>query len=128
MTLSRRRILIVEDEFIVAFEIKIALEGMGYEVCGMVGSGEAALEIAERERPDCVLMDVSLKGKMDGIDAARHIRARLGIRSFFLSGYPEQEMMERAADVWPVGCFAKPLEYDQLEAALATYFLFGSAV
>ena len=115
--------MVAEDEFIVAFELKTALEGMGYTVCGMVSSGEQAIDCAERERPDCVLMDVSLKGEMDGIEAARHIRARFGTRTAFLSGYPAEEMMRRAADVRPIGIFAKPLDYRQLEETLGSFFL-----
>ena len=123
MTMKKPRILIVEDEFIVAFEMKVALEGMGYTVCGMASSGEGAIECAEREQPNCVLMDVSLKGEMDGIEAARHIRARFGIRTAFLSGYPVEEMFVRVADVQPIGIFVKPLEYQQLEETLGTFFL-----
>ena len=120
-------VLIVEDEFIVAFELKAALERLGYRVCGIASSGQAAIDYAERESPDCVLMDVSLKGEMDGIEAARHIRARGGIRSVFLSGYPTDEMTERVADLRPIACFVKPVEYEQLEAALAAFFLSRAA-
>ena len=119
------RILVVEDEFIVAFELKGALEGMGYTVCGMVSSGEDAIDCVEREKPDCVLMDVSIRGEMDGIEAARHIRARFGTRTAFISGYPVEELMERAADVRPIGIFVKPLEYRELEIALGTALLSG---
>lgn len=125
--MNRPKILVVEDEFIVAFELKAALEAMGYAVCGMVSSGEDAIEFVEREEPDCVLMDVSLKGAMDGIEAARHIRARFGIRSAFLSGYPVEEIVRRVADVRPVGIFVKPLEYGELERVLGTFFLSGEA-
>jgi len=125
--MTKPRILVVEDEFIVAFELKGALESMGYSVCGMVSSGEEAIESAERERPDCVLMDVSLKGEMDGIEAARHIRARYGTRSAFLSGYPIEEMMRRVEDVRPIGIFVKPLEYGELEQTLGDFFLSGEA-
>ncbi len=121
--MNKPSILVVEDEFIVAFELKGALEGMGFTVCGMVSSGAAAIETAEREQPDCVLMDVSLKGEMDGIEAARHILVRLGIRTAFLSGFTAEEMMTRAADVRPIGFFVKPLEYEQLEKTLETFFL-----
>ena len=119
-------ILIVEDEFIVAFELASTVERFGYAVCGPVSSGPAAIELAEREKPDCVLMDVSLKGGMDGIETARHLRTRYGIRSLFLSGYPTNEMMQRAADVEPIGCLVKPVEHEQLEALLAAFF--GSIV
>ncbi len=125
--MNKPRILVVEDEFIVAFELKGALEGMGYTVCGMVGSGRDAIDCAEREKPGCILMDVSLKGEMDGIEAARHIRARFGIRTAFLSGYPVEELMTRAADISPIGVFVKPLEYGELEIALGTFFLSRAA-
>ncbi len=125
--MTKPRILLVEDEFIVAFELKSALEGMGYIVCGMVSSGEAAIDSVERERPDFVLMDVSLKGEMDGIEAARHIRARFGTRTAFLSGYPVEELVTRAADVDPIGIFVKPLEYRELERALGNHVLSRSA-
>jgi CheY-like chemotaxis protein len=121
--MTKPKILVVEDEFIVAFELKVVLEGMGYTVCGMVSSGEDAIESVEREKPGCVLMDVSLKGEMDGIETARHIRARFGIRTAFLSGYPVEELMTRAADVEPIGIFVKPLVYSELEMTLGTFFL-----
>ncbi len=121
--MDRPRILLVEDEFVVAFEMKIALEGMGFTVCGMVATGDDAIKCAEREQPDCVLMDVNLKGEMDGIEAARRIRAQLGIRTAFLSGYPVEELMRRVADVRPIDLFVKPLEYDRLEQVLTTFFL-----
>lgn len=122
MTEARPTILVVEDEFIVAFELTSSLERLGYAVCGPVSSAMEAIDRAEREQPDCVLMDVSLKGDMDGIEAARHIRARCGIRSLFVSGYPPEEMMRRAADVEPIGCLVKPVEMEQLEALLEDFF------
>lgn len=115
-------ILVVEDEFIVALELKTALEAMGYTVCGMVNSGADAIACAEQDRPDCVLMDVSLKGEMDGIEAARRIHDRFGIRTAFLSGYPAEKVMDRAGEVDPLGCLVKPFEYDQLEAMLQRFF------
>ena len=121
MTVERPRILIVEDEFIVAFELKTALEDMGYEVCAIATSGEEAVARAEQIKPDCVLMDVTLKGEMDGIEAARHIWNRLAIRTAFLTGFPREEVMAKAREFNPIACFVKPLEYDQLEAALGSF-------
>jgi DNA-binding NarL/FixJ family response regulator len=121
--MRRPKILLVEDEFIVAFELNNALEKMGFKVCDTVSSGPAAIASAERERPDCALMDVSIKGEMDGIETARHLRARFGVRSVFTSGYPAEEIKTRAADVRPIGFFVKPLDYDALRAALSAFFL-----
>lgn len=120
--MTKPRILVAEDEFVVAFDLSVALERMGYEVCGVVSSGEDAIDYAERRLPDCVLMDVGLKGSIDGIEAARQILTRHGIRTAFLSGSPADEVLKRGAEIRPVGCFVKPFEYDQLEAALGYFF------
>ena len=119
---DRPRLLVVEDEFIVAFELRTVLEEMGFSVCGVVSSGEEAFQIAERERPDCVLMDVSIKGEFDGIEAARRIRSRLGLPTAFLTGFPRDQVMEKARDVEPIGCFLKPLDYEELKTALEEFF------
>jgi DNA-binding response OmpR family regulator len=120
--MTKPRILVVEDEFVVAFDLSVALERMGYEVCGVVSSGEDAIGYAESQLPDCVLMDVGLNGEIDGIEAARQILARHGIRTAFLSGSPADEMLKRGADIRPFGCFVKPFDYDQLKAALGYFF------
>lgn len=123
MIVVKRTVLVVEDEFIVAYELKKTLEGIGCSVCATVSSGEEAVELAERFRPDAVLMDVGLKGRVDGIEAARRIHDRLGIRTAFLSGYPANEVMAKICDIEPIACFAKPLESAHLEAALFDFFL-----
>ena len=107
-------ILIVEDEFIVAYEIKQTLEDRGFTVCGVVGSGEEAVAVAQRRRPNCVLMDVNIRGRMDGVAAARHIRRHYGIPVAFVSGFPAQEVMAQARDVVPIACFTKPLDFDEV--------------
>jgi CheY-like chemotaxis protein len=73
------RIMIVEDEYIIAKDIQTSLENMGYAVSAIVSSGEAAIAKAESEKPDLVLMDIILKGTMDGIQAAEQIRSKFGI-------------------------------------------------
>jgi CheY-like chemotaxis protein len=108
------RILIVEDEFIVAYEIQQTLEDRGFTVCGMVASGEAAVITAERERPDCVLMDVNVRGTIGGIEAARRIGAGLGVPIAFLTGFPSGRVMEQAHDVTPIAYFNKPLNLDEI--------------
>ena len=107
----RASILVVEDEFIVALELKSALEAMGYSVCGVVSSGEDAVECAKRENPDCVLMDVSLKGSIDGIEAAHSISSSLGIQTVLMSGYPADEVMARAGEIDLIGFLVKPKRY-----------------
>lgn len=112
--MSGHRLLIVEDEFIVAFEIQTRLEDRGFTVCSVVASGEDAVAAAERERPDCVLMDINIRGTMGGVEAARQIRARHGVPVAFLSGFSSRQVMEEARDVAPIGCFTKPFDFDEI--------------
>jgi CheY-like chemotaxis protein len=111
---SGRRILIVEDEFIVAYEMQQTLEDRGFAVCGVIASGEEAVAAAEMERPDCVLMDVNIRGTIGGVEAARRIRAGLGIPVAFLTGFPSRQVMEQARDVTPIAYFTKPLDFDEV--------------
>ena len=112
--MHRSRVLIVEDEFLVAYELSVTLEDHGLEVCGMVGSGEEAVRLAERARPHCVLMDVSLKGDMGGVEAARRIVARHRVPVVFMTGLPAAQVMAQARDVEPAACLAKPVDPDEL--------------
>ena len=107
-------ILIVEDEFIVAYEIQQTLEERGFTVCGVVGSGEEAVAVAEHTRPDCVLMDVNIRGGLDGVAAARRIRKRYDIPVAFVSGFPSREVMAQARDIVPLACFTKPLDFNEI--------------
>lgn len=116
--MNGRRILIVEDEFIVAYEIQKTLEDWGFTVCGVVASGEKAVTAAERQRPDCILMDVNIRGAMGGVEAARLIRARLGVPVAFLTGFPSQQVMEQTRDVRPIAFFTKPLDLGKIRSVL----------
>jgi len=80
---SSARILIVEDEWLMAQGLKGNLENLGHEVTGMAASGEEALRFAAEHRPDLVLMDINLKGDMDGIDTAEHLKS-LEVPTIFL--------------------------------------------
>ena len=79
--MSIERILIVEDNWLVAIEMEAALSDAGYQVIGIAMSADQAVQLCETERPDAVLMDVRLQGQRDGVDAAIEVRARFGIRS-----------------------------------------------
>jgi CheY-like chemotaxis protein len=113
-----RRILVVEDEFIVAFEIQQTLEDRGFAVCDVVASGEEAVAAAERERPDCVLMDINIRGAMGGVEAARRISAQFGVPVAFLTGFPSGQVKEQARDLIPIAYFTKPLNLDEICAVL----------
>ncbi|MCP4110811.1 MAG: response regulator [Desulfobacteraceae bacterium] len=103
-------------------KIKIAVEKQAYEVCGPVPSGEEAVEKAESERPDLVLMDIVLKGPMYGIEAARQIRSRFGIPVIYVTAFSGREILDRAKITVPFGYLIKPFEdrelYANIEMAL----------
>ncbi|MCG8458216.1 MAG: sigma 54-interacting transcriptional regulator [Holophagales bacterium] len=118
--MAAERILIVEDEAIVRLHLGKMLERLGYVVDGAVSSGEAALEHAERQRPDLVLMDVRLEGEMDGIEAAGELRRRFGCSIVFLTAYADPPTLERARAVEPAGYLVKPFEDQDVRATVAT--------
>jgi DNA-binding NarL/FixJ family response regulator len=112
------RILIVEDERLVSFDLRRRLLRLGHVVVGTAAPGEEAIAQAHQLRPDLVLMDVHLAGPMDGIEAAQHIWAQHEIPVVFLSGYTTIETLERVWRTVPAGYLSKPFFEDQLRLAL----------
>ncbi len=111
-------ILIVEDEAVVAMDIKKTLKSLGYHVPCIAFSGEQAVEMARREKPGLVLMDILLRGKMDGIQAAEEIRKDLSIPVIYLTAYADKEKLQRAKATQPFGYILKPFESRELHAAI----------
>lgn len=116
------KILIVEDEVVIAMEIEALLEQLGYEVAGQAGRGEDAVDLAEQRRPDLVLMDIRLKGEMDGITAAEKIFRLYKIPVVFLTAHSDPSTLERAMNLQPYGYLLKPFRkndlYTTIEIAL----------
>ena len=110
----RPRVLIVEDEGIVALDLVRCLRGHGYEVIGPVDSATAAIQWSEQRRPDLVLMDIMLRGERDGIVAADEIRRRLDIPVVFLTAYGDGATVERARKTAPYAYIVKPFTDDEL--------------
>lgn len=110
------RILVVEDEAIVAMGIKHKLETMGHEVVDTVSTGKDAIRASKIHEPDLVLMDIVLKGEMDGIEAARKIRDRFNIPIIYLTAYADEEMLTRAKVTEPYGYIVKPFKSSELNA------------
>ena len=106
--MTKINIMIVEDEVILAKELKIKLENLGYYVTSVVDSVERAIENSDQVRPGLILMDINLKGKMDGIEAAEIIHSRLGIPIIFLTAYADEDKLERAKITMPFGYILKP--------------------
>ncbi len=119
------QILVVEDEQIVANDIKMILQRLGYVVSGMASSGEDAIKKAEEINPDLVLMDIVLEGKMDGVEAASLIRYRFDIPVVYLTAYSDKKTLERAKVTEPFGYILKPFKdrdlYTTIEMALYTH-------
>lgn len=112
------KILIVEDESLVALNIRHRLEEIGYKVVSVVSQGEEAIEIAVSTRPDLALIDIRLPGRMDGIEVAEQIRTRLKIPFVYLSAYTDKETLERAKLTQPYGYIVKPFQTRELYSAI----------
>ena len=112
------RILVVEDESIVALDIQDRLESLGYEVPTTVASGEKAIEQAGALRPDLVLMDIQLQGRMDGVEAADQIRRLFGIPVIYLTANADHPTVERAKVTEPFGYVIKPFEERELHTTI----------
>jgi CheY-like chemotaxis protein len=117
--MSRTRILVAEDETIVALDIKNCLEDLGYDVLGVTDRADEALKLAAAACPDLVLMDIRLKGEMDGIAAAEQIRRRWGIPIVFLTAFSEESTLQRARAAEPLGYVIKPFDDRELQAVIA---------
>ena len=113
------RILIVEDEILIALDMRDLLEESGHVVVGIADSADHAVAIAVRERPDLILMDIVLAGPRDGIDAALELRERLDVPSLFITAHPDLPMRERAEAARPLGFLVKPLDEGTLRRVLA---------
>jgi CheY-like chemotaxis protein len=114
------RVLIVEDEFFISLHTKGLLQAMGHVAVAVAVSADQAVAIAERERPDVVLMDIRLLGPRDGIDAAEEISRRLGIGSIFVTANTDPQTRRRAAAVKPLGFLEKPLTEQRLRFGLSS--------
>lgn len=120
------KILVVEDERITAEDIKSGLENAGYKVPALVSSGKDAVELAGELKPDLVLMDIKLKGKMDGIEAAGKIKLLYDIPVIYLTAYSDEYTVERAKVTEPSGyvlkeengLVKKPFEESELHTAI----------
>jgi len=116
--MPRPRILVVEDETIVSLDVQARLTDLGYEVAGVADRGEEALALAERERPDLVLMDIRLKGAMDGIAAAEEIRRRWNLPVVYLTAFSEESTLQRAKVTEPFGYILKPFEDREIQSVI----------
>jgi CheY-like chemotaxis protein len=116
--MTTARVLIVEDERLIAQALRRRVAALGYTVVGLAASGEDAIVQATALQPDVVLMDIGLRGAMDGIDAARHIRAQAPIPVIYVSAATDAPTVARARQSTPAGYLVKPVCDHALRAAL----------
>jgi CheY-like chemotaxis protein len=114
--MDNARILVVEDESILAMGLKHKLEDMGHIVVDMVNTGEKAIKSVQEHTPDIILMDIVLKGNMDGIEATKIIRKQMNVPVIYLTAYADEEVIERAKITEPYGYLVKPYISSELNA------------
>ncbi len=112
--MSGERILVVENEKIIAIDLQRRLERFGYEVIGLTGSSQEAIAAARKHRPDLILMDIMLPGDLDGIETAKKIRTELDSAVVFLTAYSDEETLEHAKEADPFGYILKPFKEKEL--------------
>ncbi len=114
----KARLMIVEDEAIIAMEMESQLLSLGYEVTSIVDTGEKAIRKAEEDKPDIIMMDIRINGEMDGIETADVIRNGSGIPVVFSTAYLDQERIERAKITMPFGYVLKPIQEQDLKVTI----------
>ena len=116
--MTEARIMIVENEGIVAIDLRNTLRCLGYDIPAIVASGEDAITKAAEIRPDLILMDIRLRGQMDGIEAAEQIYNRFDIPTIYLTAYTDETTLRRAKMTNPYGYLAKPFAEKELRTTI----------
>ena len=116
--MNKAKILIVEDEAIIAMEIESQLQSLGYENTSIVDTGDKTISKTKADKPDIILMDIRIKGEMDGIETAEVIRNQFGIPVIFSTTYLDEKRIERAKITMPFGYVLKPIQERDLKVTL----------
>lgn len=117
-----RRVLVVEDDFLVAGELEHWLAAAGFQVIGPAATAEEAIALAAEADPDLAIMDVRLAGQRDGVDAAIQIYRQFGVRSMFATAHSDRWTLARGQEANPLGWVAKPYSAAGLVAEIKAYF------
>lgn len=115
---TKIKILIVEDETLVSFDLKNILLSLGYNVIGVVRTGEEAFSIAFEEKPDLILLDIMLGGKLNGIEAAEQIKKSIDVPIVYLTAYADKDTIQSAKVTEPYGYIIKPFEERALQSTI----------
>jgi two-component system cell cycle sensor histidine kinase/response regulator CckA len=119
------KILIVEDEAVTAKLLESRVRKFGHTPIGLALTGEAAIELAFREKPDLVLMDIRLQGEMDGIEAAKIIKKKIQTQIIYVTAHSEKEFLERAKPTIPQGYVLKPFQDKELKIMIEMALFVG---
>jgi CheY-like chemotaxis protein len=117
-TMAEARILIVEDERLIAVDLQRRLTRLGHSVVGLAACGKEAIQKALALRPDVVLMDIRLQGHMDGVEAAQRIQASFAMPVVFMTAYVDEDTRQRIRSVSPWGCLYKPFTPQQVQSVV----------
>lgn len=115
---TNKKVLIVEDDMIISLVVENMVKELGHTVVGKAVSGEEAIEIALKEKPDILLMDIRLKGEMDGIDTVAKIKESINSKVIYLTGNSDRLNFERAQDTNFVDLIIKPFTIGDLDKSL----------
>ncbi|MBN2383040.1 response regulator [bacterium] len=118
--MTQGKVLIVEDEFLIALNLKLEMESEGFIVCGIAADGNKAVELSRKNEPVIILMDIYLKGTVDGIEAARQIREFSSALIIFTTGFQEQSLKDRAMALKPAAFLIKPISVEEIKPIIAS--------
>jgi CheY-like chemotaxis protein len=125
--MSKNTILIVEDEAIIAYDLRSKVERLGYEVVGITATGEEAIELARLHRPLLVLMDIKLAGEMDGIAAAQHINRECNLPILFMTANSDPDSDQQMRQAGFVGRIMKPFDKRDIRIQIEKALKFDSS-
>jgi response regulator of citrate/malate metabolism len=112
--MALKKVLIVEDDFIIQMFLKRILLKLGFDVIGHAKSSEEAISIIEKNQPDLILMDIGIKGSKDGVETYKEIKNKYPISIIFITGNSDQATIERTFETNPLGVIFKPISENQL--------------
>jgi CheY-like chemotaxis protein len=121
-TLNIIKVMVVEDEYIIALDLKDRLSRLGYIVPTIATSGKEAVQLARKDKPDLILMDIMLRGEIDGVQAAKSIREKDDVPVLFVSSFSDINSVKRAQKVSPYGYLVKPFTETELKTGVEEAF------
>lgn len=119
---EKKKVFIVEDDLILNLLYESYMEKLGFETTGELVYGKTAVELARKNKPDLILMDIALEGEMDGIEAMREIRSFSDVPVIYITGNSDARHRERADETGYLDYLIKPIEYEDLKESVETHF------